>query len=239
MAHRTKIALVLTYWARLFMCPGKYTSTLPLHWGREASDCTSCALLTLCYSVIFRRNSVSPVVVPPSNVPFLLFFRLLTNSMLKYYIATSWFVACFTLPDSLHMWLHMDELILQCNWCVQGFFFLLGLDFVKKKQQTLTRVVKALDSKFFGKWGIRVKIVQDQTALHNDFVIWPPFCVRGKGGDAINCAAFLFKRWGSTFQDTLTLLHFLEDILVHVHHLNKLVHSMHNTAQKRLSVHSH
>lgn len=159
-------------------------------------------------------------------MPFLLFFRLLTNSMLKYYIATSWFVACFTLPDSLQ---------LVCT----GIFFLTGVRICQKKQQTLTPVVKALDSKFFGKWGIRVKIVQDQTALHNDFVIWPPFCARGKGGDAINCAAFLFKGWGSTFQDTLTLLHFLEDILVHVHHLNKLVHSMHNTAQKRLSVHSH
>lgn len=32
---------------------------------------------------------------------------------------------------------------------------------------------------------------------------WPPFCTRGKGGDAINCTPFLFRGRGCAFQDTL------------------------------------
>lgn len=38
-------------------------------------------------------------------------------------------------------------------------------------------------------------------------LVWPPFCTRGKGGDAINCTAFLFRGRGCTFQDTLTHKH--------------------------------
>lgn len=42
--------------------------------------------------------------------------------MLRAYIATSWFDTCLTSPESLHMWLDVDEINLKYSQGLLSFF---------------------------------------------------------------------------------------------------------------------
>lgn len=72
-------------------------------------------LLTLCSSLTFRSNSYySTIVVVVEQFP--LSFMLPNGQnvpTLQAYIATSWFAMCFTLPASLFMQLHVEEITLK------------------------------------------------------------------------------------------------------------------------------
>lgn len=64
---------------------------------------------------MYPDKCTSPVFVEP----FLVFSRLLIGQCLpklRVYISISWFGVHWTSPDSLHMQLHVDEIILKYRW---------------------------------------------------------------------------------------------------------------------------